>query len=162
MRNDFKMIAGLTASALLILVSAVPVLSFAARPAENMVRIPAGPFIMGSDETDGIIGIDVGVDETPRHRVTLPSFDIDRYEVTNGEYQEFIRATGHRVPSEPRFPQYFEWKNGKVPNGQEDYPVSYIDFEDADAYCKWRGKRLPTEEEWEKGARNGRKKMALG
>ncbi|MBI3605412.1 MAG: formylglycine-generating enzyme family protein [Nitrospirae bacterium] len=125
----------------------------------EMVKIPAGPFIMGSDEQDGKIGIDVGVDEVPRHRVNLPDFYIDRLEVTNRQYEMFVKAAGHRVPSEPRFPSYFQWKDGHAPEGQENYPVSYVDFSDASSYCLWRGKRLPTEEEWEKAARgtDGRK-----
>ncbi|MHB8482529.1 MAG: formylglycine-generating enzyme family protein [Nitrospiria bacterium] len=125
----------------------------------TMVRIPAGPFIMGSDERDGIIGIDVGVDEIPRHQVVLPDYDIDRFEVTNKQYEAFVHATGHRVPSEPRFPEYYQWRDGHPPGDQENYPVSYVDYEDASAYCAWRAERLPTEAEWEKAARgtDGRK-----
>ena len=130
---------------------------------EKMAKIPAGAFIMGSDERDGIIGIDVGVDETPRHQVVLPDYYIDRFEATLQQYEAFIQATKHRVPSEPRFPDYYQWQKGHPPDGQENYPVSYVDYEDASAYCTWRGKRLPTEEEWEKGsAWNRRAKMALG
>ncbi len=126
---------------------------------EKMAKIPAGAFIMGSDERDGIIGIDVGVDETPRHQVVLPDYYIDRFEATLQQYEAFIQATKHRVPSEPRFPDYYQWQKGHPPDGQENYPVSYVDYEDASAYCTWRGKRLPTEEEWEKAARgtDGRK-----
>ncbi len=150
-----------------ILAGILPIFTFIAcaqkSPAEKnnleMVRIPAGPFIMGSGEQDGIIGIEVGVDEVPRHQVDLPDYEIDRFEVTNDQYEAFVRSTGHRVPSEPRFPAYYRWQNRHPPQDQSNYPVSYVDYDDASAYCAWRGKRLPTEEEWEKAARgtDGRK-----
>jgi formylglycine-generating enzyme required for sulfatase activity len=101
----------------------------------------------------------VGVDEMPRHQVVLPDYFIDRFEVTNREYESFVKATSHRVPSEPRFQKFYQWSEGHLPNGQENYPVSYVDYNDASAFCIWRAKRLPTEAEWEKAARgtDGRK-----
>ncbi|HXN07339.1 MAG TPA: SUMF1/EgtB/PvdO family nonheme iron enzyme [Nitrospiria bacterium] len=128
-------------------------------PPPGMVKIPAGEFIMGSDERDGIIGIDVGVDEVPRHTVSLPDYYIDRFEITNKEYEAFVGATGHRVPAEPRFSKFYQWVDGHPSPGQEKYPVVYVDNNDAEAFCAWRGKRLPAEEEWEKAGRgtDGRK-----
>jgi formylglycine-generating enzyme required for sulfatase activity len=103
----------------------------------TVVIIGAGDFFMGSDE-----GHD---DERPQHLVYLDTFEIDRYEITNIQYQRFIQETGRRVP------QY--WTGMRYPEGQADYPVAGVSWDDADAYCVWAGKRLPTEAEWEKACR---------
>lgn len=103
----------------------------------GMVYIPAGEFIMGSN--------DRWDDESPEHIALTEAFYIDLYEVTNAKYKEFVEATGHEAP--------FHWPNGNLPKGKEDHPVIYVNWLDADAYCKWKDKRLPTEQEWEKAAR---------
>ena len=102
-----------------------------------MVPIPAGQFIMGDNSHEA--------DERPAHPVNLPSYYIDKYEVTNADYKKFCDETKRAYPPNPAFdPDYF--------NGKPDYPVLGVTFEDALAYASWAGKRLPTEPEWEKAA----------
>ncbi len=107
---------------------------------EEMVFIPAGPFVQGT--TQG------GFNERPERTVILEGFWIDRWEVTNHSYMEFVEQTGHRKPGPPsRYAKRLAQLRG--PN----QPVAYVSWYDADAYCKWKKKRLPREAEWEKAMR---------
>jgi formylglycine-generating enzyme required for sulfatase activity len=102
-----------------------------------MALIPAGEFRMGSN--------DRLADEGPQHTVRLGDYHLDRYEVTNLQYREFIEATGRRAPD--------HFVNRDHPPGKADHPVTFVTWFDARDYCAWAGKRLPTEQEWEKAAR---------
>lgn len=165
----------------------------------NMVVIPGGEFIMGTDDLNSY------EHERPAHTVSVKSFWMDVGEVTNREYDEFVKATGYvtvaeRIPTweelsqqlppgtpkphdsvlvagslvfvppaEPvmlnDYSQWWQWRKGvswrhpggpgTTLEGKWEHPVVHIAYEDALAYAKWKGKRLPTEAEWEFAARGG-------
>jgi formylglycine-generating enzyme required for sulfatase activity len=105
----------------------------------DMIAIPAGEYQIGRNSGDLFDKY-----ESPQHPVTLKAFYIDKTEVTNADYKKFMDATGHAAPS--------TWVNGQIKPGTEYFPVSGVAHADAEAYAKWAGKRLPTEEEWEAAA----------
>jgi sulfatase modifying factor 1 len=113
----------------------------------ELVQIPAGEFTMGHKGS---------YDTLPERRVHLPTFFIDKYEVTNIRYKRFIDATGHKVPwsQDPAAAAYiWDWQKRLYPSGKGDDPVVLVSWEDAVAFCGWVGKSLPTEAQWEKAAR---------
>jgi formylglycine-generating enzyme required for sulfatase activity len=89
--------------------------------------------------------------------VSIDSFLIDKYPVTNAQYYEFIQSSGYRPVDTARYLRH--WDYGIYLPGQENYPVVYLSLEDMKAYSKWAGKRLPTEAEWQLAAQgtDGRK-----
>jgi len=110
---------------------------FLPKEVDGMLLIPEGDITLGSDEAND--------PEKPVHRVLVQSFYIDKFEVTNEDYQMFCTAAGHRPP--------LYWKGNHSPPGLEKFPVVQVSWQDALAYARWTGKRLPTEVEWERAAK---------
>lgn len=106
-------------------------------PAVDMSRIDAGVYLVGLDALDEA--------HAPLQQVKLEEFWIDQLEVTNAQYASFVADTETPPPA--------SWAGGAVPDGQEERPVQGVTWDQADAYCAWASKRLPTEAEWEVAAR---------
>ena len=109
----------------------------------DMIFVPGGEFIKGSDNRLP--------DEGPRHTASVQPFYIDIFEVTNLQYKRFNNETKRKSPN--------HFRNRSFPQGKADHPVTYVSWEDANAYCQWAGKRLPTDSEWEKAARGTDERM---
>ena len=124
--------------------------------AADMVLIPAGEFTMGSNESEakdafelckkyyGSCQWDWFKIEMPKHKVVLDAYSIDKYEVTNAQYKACVNSGKCTKPSDTK------WYDDA---GKANHPVVAVDWNQSSAYCKWAGKRLPTEAEWEKASR---------
>ncbi|XP_030078493.1 inactive C-alpha-formylglycine-generating enzyme 2 isoform X2 [Microcaecilia unicolor] len=134
---------------------------------DNMVHLPGGRFQMGTSSADVKDG------EGPVREVTVKAFTFDKFPVTNKDFREFVRATKYRTEAEA-FGWSFVFQDfvseelkkkvsqkiepagpGSGIKDRLEYPVLQVSWNDAQAFCKWRGQRLPTEEEWEYAARGG-------
>jgi len=125
----------------------------------TMVRLPDGSFIMGLTDEDPL-----DIQNAGRKKVTVSSFYIDRFEVTNKDYRDFLSdlSGDQREARSPDSTSWSEassranWKTYFYGSERANYPVVAVTWKDAKEYCKWEGKRLPTEAEWEYAARAGR------
>ena len=112
------------------------------RDFDEMVEVPAGEFVMGSNDYDR---------EKPQHEVLVDAFRISKYPVTNAQYTEFVKAMDYNPP--------VHWRGQVPPPDLHNHPVANVTWRDAMAYCEWLQEktglpyRLPTEAEWEKAAR---------
>jgi formylglycine-generating enzyme required for sulfatase activity len=114
------------------------------RDSAEMKIIPAGEFLMGSKPSEG------RADEQPQRKVYLAAYAIDIHEVTNEQYLHFIHSTGRKEPPNPYGDRLLSEETDVA-----SLPVVQVTWHDAVDYCRWAGKRLPTEAEWEKAARGG-------
>jgi formylglycine-generating enzyme required for sulfatase activity len=114
---------------------------------DGMVKIPAGSFTM--QVTSGDEFISYPKQDLPKI-ISMNSFYMDKYPVTNAEFKKFLDASKYHPSDTLNFLKH--WTNGKPKQGEENFPVVNISYEDAKSYAKWAGKRLPTEAEWQYAA----------
>ncbi|MFQ5901359.1 MAG: formylglycine-generating enzyme family protein, partial [Thermodesulfobacteriota bacterium] len=143
---------GLFCILFVIFFSAVLSSELNAQKADSMIHIPAGKFTMGTPYGEG------EKDEHPPFTAFLNAYDIDKYEVTKEDYKRFIEVNpawqkrGSKASVLADTDYLKDWLFNNYIPGMGRHPVVWVSWHAAEAYCKWVGKRLPTEAEWEKAA----------
>jgi formylglycine-generating enzyme required for sulfatase activity len=135
----------------------IPATTPAAEAPAGMIKIPGGQFdfrVSGTEiEGGGNVGVDVQYpwEDSPRrfheHVMEIKPFFIDKFPVTNEQFKRFVNATHYAPRDSINFLR--DWNNGGFPQGWDNRPVTWVSLEDARAYAKWAGKRLPHEWEWQ-------------
>ena len=133
--------------------STLPTIKISPIDGKEMVLVPAGEFVMGTNKTDDEkTHLKIGavkplfLDQHPTRKIFLDSYYIDKYEVTNEEYKQFLDSSGYdELPG--------HWKYGTYAEGKDRYPVTHVTWREALTYALWAQKSLPTEAQWEKAAR---------
>lgn len=136
---------------------------------KNMILIPGGSFFIGTDTSTAIkfannnptlCDFSWFTDQFPKHKVSIDTFYIDKYEVTIGEYEDFISATNYVSIGDWKSYYNFLKDSLKLNKNIRNFPIAGITWDDAFEYCNWKGKRLPTEAEWEYVAKGRTKDLA--
>ena len=153
---------------LLLAAGAGSVSAQAKKDKSNMVLIPGATFEMGTDKADipklqeifKIKRAEMFSDETPRHPVKIDSFYLDKYEVTNADFKNFLDKNPawrkDKIPAEFHNGKYLQtWNDNKFPKAKENHPVVFVSWFAAVVFCRSQDKRLPTEAEWEFASRGG-------
>ena len=152
----------------LILLLGLCVLAQGPTSLSGMAWIPGSTYEMGTDAVDiptlmqkfNVKRAELFAEESPRHRVSIASFYLDRTEVTNAQFKRFVDQypewQKEKIPANYHNGKYLQHRsNTSFPAGQENYPVVFVSWFAATAFCASQGKRLPTEAEWEYAARGG-------
>ncbi|MBY0435377.1 MAG: formylglycine-generating enzyme family protein, partial [Cyclobacteriaceae bacterium] len=113
----------------------------------DMVKVPKGKFLFKTTHGDAFIPYP---DQNQNETFEVGPFFVDRFPVTNQDFKKFLDASNYRPVDTANFLKH--WKSSKIQTGEERFPVVYISYEDATAYARWAGKRLPTEIEWQYAA----------
>ena len=129
------------------LVSNIDSTAPAQKALDGMAKIPAGSFKFHSTHGDDFISYPSFNKDSVYQ---MPSFYMDKFPVTNKQFKDFLEATNYTPADTTNFLKNWVYKN--IPNGMENFPVVYVSYEDAKAYAKWAGKRLPSEIEWQYAA----------
>ncbi|MCF8302189.1 MAG: formylglycine-generating enzyme family protein [Bacteroidales bacterium] len=133
------------------LISSVNTTKSASSTPEGMIKIPGGSYSFVRKRAKGTAGTFIPYpDLGDTLEMKMDGFYMDQYPVTNAGYKEFIDQSGYFPMDTTNYLRH--WQDGKPPAGKEDHPVVWVSYDDAKEYCKWAGKRLPTEAEWQYAA----------
>lgn len=121
---------------------------------KGMLEIPAGKYLFEFSNQNSFIPYPTNL---YTDSIIMEAFYMDEFPVSNAEFEKFLSATNYQPTDKTNFLKH--WKEGKMPKALANYPVVYISYEDAQAYAKWAGKRLPTEREWQYAAQSGQQRQ---